>query len=36
MVAGHLGQMGDRRRSGNPSYNEPFLPDMLLSKHEES
>jgi hypothetical protein len=28
--------MGDRRRSRDPGYYEPFLPDMLLPKHEEN
>jgi len=28
--------MGNRRRSCDPSYYEPFLSDVLLSKHEKS
>jgi hypothetical protein len=36
LVAGNVGQMGDRRRGRDPGYHEPFLPDVLLSKHEKS
>jgi hypothetical protein len=36
LVASHVGQVGHRRRSRDPGYHEPFLPDVLLSKHEES
>jgi hypothetical protein len=36
LVASNVGQMGDRRRSCDPGYHEPFLPDVLLSKHEKS
>lgn len=35
LVASNVGQMGDRRRSCDPGYYEPFLPDVLLPKHEE-
>jgi hypothetical protein len=36
LVAGNVGQMGDRRCSCDPGYYEPFLPDVLLSKPEKS
>ena len=36
LVASNVGQMGDRRRGCDPGYHEPFLPDVLLSKHEKS
>jgi len=36
LVAGNVGQVGDRRRSCDLGYYEPFLPDVLLSKHEKS
>jgi hypothetical protein len=35
LVAGHLGQMGDRRCCRNLSYYEHFLSDVLLSKPEK-
>jgi hypothetical protein len=36
LVAGNVGQVGDRRRSCDPGYYGPFLPDVLLSKPEKS
>ena len=35
LVAGCMGKMGNRCRGGNLGYHEPFLPNMLLPKHEK-
>jgi hypothetical protein len=35
LVAGCMGKMGDRCRSGDLGYHEPFLPNMLLPKHKK-
>jgi hypothetical protein len=34
LVAGCMGKMGDRCRRRDLGYHEPFLPNMLLPKHE--
>jgi hypothetical protein len=36
LVASRVGQMGGHRRSRDPCYHEPFLPDVLLPELEES
>jgi len=36
LVAGCMGKMGDRCRSGYFGYHEPFLPNVLLPKHEKN
>jgi len=36
LVAGCMGKMGDRCRGRDLGYNEPFLPNMLLPKHEKN
>jgi len=35
LVAGCMGKMGDRCRGCDLGYHEPFLPNMLLPKHEK-
>jgi len=36
LVAGCVGKMGDRRCGRDLGYHEPFLPNMLLPKHEKN
>jgi hypothetical protein len=36
LVAGRMGKVGDYCRGRDLGYHEPFLPDMLLPKHEKS
>jgi len=36
LVAGCMGKMGDRCRGRDLGHHEPFLPNMLLPKHEEN
>jgi hypothetical protein len=36
LVAGSMGKMGDHYRGRHLGYHEPFLPNMLLPKHEKS
>jgi hypothetical protein len=36
LVAGCMGKMGDRCRGRDLGYHEPFLPNMLLPKHEKN
>jgi len=36
LVAGCMGKMGDRCCGRDFGYHEPFLPNMLLPKHEKN
>ena len=36
LVAGCMGKVGDYCRGRDLGYHEPFLPNMLLPKHEKS
>jgi hypothetical protein len=36
LVAGGMGKMGDHRCGRNLGHHEPFLPNVLLPKHEKS